>query len=170
MQKKHLILFFSCILFFQSYAQKVGFVNIQSVLKKAPEYLSAQEKLNELSVTYHSEISAKKEEIKKMYALYQADKILLSQDMRLKKESEIQKSESELDDLKARRFGENGDLFKERQKLIKPIQDKIYTSIQEIAEKGGFTLMLDVASELGVLYYSEKFDKTEDVLKKMGYL
>jgi outer membrane protein len=170
MYKKQLLFFFGLMLSFYGFSQKVGFVNIEAVLKKAPEYNSAQEKLNELSVQYHAEISSKKEEIKKMYSLYQADKILLSQEMRLKKESEIQKAEDELDALKAQRFGENGDIFKERQKLIKPIQDKIYSSIQEVAEKGGFTMMLDVASNLGILYYSEKFDKTEDVLKKMGYL
>ena len=154
----------------QGYAQKVGFINVELILKKSPEYKSAQEKINELSVQYHSDITAKKEEIKKMYSLYQADKILLSQEMRLKKESEIQNSEKELDELKAKYFGENGDLFKERQKLIKPIQDKVYEAIKEIAEKGSFTFMLDISSDLGILYYSEKFDKTEDVLKKMGYL
>lgn len=170
MQKKTIILLFGLVLFLQGYSQKVGFINIEAILKKAPEYASAQEKINELSVQYHAEITAKKEEIKKMYSLYQADKILLSQDMRTKKELEIQKMESELDELKARRFGENGDLLQERQKLIKPLQDKIFTTVQELAEKGGFTLMLDIASNLGILYYSEKFDKTEEVLKKMGYL
>ena len=150
-------------------SQKAGFVNVQIVLKKIPEYQSAQEKLNELAKQYKEEIKTIKREIATLYSSYQADKILLSAEMREKKLAEIKKKEDELELMKAKRFGENGDLFKERQKLVKPIQDKVYKAIQEIAEKKGFGMMLDVSSDISILYYNEKYNKTQDVIKKLGY-
>lgn len=169
--KKHGTIFILGLLFaFSAFSQKTAFVNVQYVLSKVPEYEAAQVKLNELAKTYQKEIADKKAEIAKLYASYQADKILLSQEMREKKESAIKTAEEELDLLKAKRFGANGDLHKERQKLVKPIQDKVYSAIQDVADSKNFNLVLDVSSKAGVLYYNEKYDKTEDVLKKMGYL
>ena len=87
-----------------------------------------------------------------------------------KRLDEISKVQEELSDLKKNRFGPNGDLFKERQKMVKPIQDKVYKAIQKIAENGRFAFVLDSSSELAVLYYNDKYDKTNDVLKELGYL
>ena len=168
--KKTIFLFLGLLFAFSSFSQKTAFVNIQLVLSKVPEFQTAQEKLNVLAEQYKNEVTDQKEQISQLYASYQADKILLSSEMREKKETEIKKAEEQLDLLKAKRFGENGDLFKERQKLIKPIQDKVYEAIKDVAEKKGFYLILDVSSEASILYYSEKYDKTEDVLKNLGYL
>ena len=169
--KKHLTLILFGLLFaFSSFSQKTAFVNVQFVLSKIPEYQTAQQKLNQIAEEYKKEITDQKELISKLYSTYQADKILLSSEMREKKENEIKKAEEQLDLLKAKRFGENGDLFKERQKLIKPIQDKVYEAINDVAEKKGFYLILDVSSDAAILYYSEKYDKTEDVIKNLGYL
>lgn len=170
MKKRNLIIIIGLLFGLSVQGQKTGFVNVELVLSKIPDYQLAQEKLNELSKQYLEEIDAKKTTIAKLYGTYQADKILLSQEMREKKELEITNQETALQQLKAKRFGENGDLLTERQKFVKPIQDKVYKAIKEIAEKKGFTLMLDVSSDLSILYYSEKYDKTQDVLKKMGYL
>jgi outer membrane protein len=164
------VLFFGLLFVLPVQSQKAGFVNVQVVLEKVPEYGAAQEKLNELTIQYTKEVKTKKKDIQQMYSSYQADKILLSAEMRTKKEEKIKEVEIQLEQLKAKRFGENGDLFKERQKLIKPIQDKVYSSIKAVAEKKGFAFIVDVTSELGILYYNEKYDKTQDVLKKMGYL
>lgn len=153
-----------------SYGQKTGFVNVQLVLSKIPEYQLAQEQLNKLSKEYMKEITDQKEVVTKLYGTYQADKILFSQEMRDKKELEIKAAETKLDDIKTKRFGEGGDLYKERQKLIKPIQDKVYSAVEAVGEKKGFSLMLDVSSDASILYYNEKFDKTKDVMKKLGYL
>lgn len=153
-----------------SYAQKTGFVNVQLVLSKIPEYQLAQEKLNELSKQYMKEITDQKQIISKLYGSYQADKILLSQEMRDKKELEIKTAETALENIKAKRFGEGGDLYKERQKLVRPIQDKVYSAVEAVGEKKGFSLMLDVSSDASILYYNEKYDKTQDVMKKLGYL
>ena len=89
--------------------------------------------------------------------------------MKIKREEEIEKKKSDLDKLKQQHFGENGNLFAERQKLVKPIQDKVYDAIKDVAEKGNFNLILDLASNLSIMYYDEKYDKTKDVLKKLGY-
>ncbi|MFT6716735.1 MAG: outer membrane protein [Saprospiraceae bacterium] len=153
-----------------SFGQKTGFVNVQLVLSKIPEYQLAQEKLNEISKQYMKEITNQKEIISNLYGTYQADKILLSQEMRDKKELEIEAAKTKLESIKIKRFGEGGDLFTERQKLIKPIQDKVYSAIEEIGENKGFSLILDVSSDASILYYNEKYDKTQDVMKKLGYL
>ena len=116
------------------------------------------------------EVTDQKQVITKLYGSYQADKILLSQEMRDKKELEIKAAETQLESIKTKRFGEGGDLYTERQKLVKPIQDKVYSAVEAIAEKKGFSLMLDVSSDASILYYNEKYDKTQDVMKKMGYL
>lgn len=168
---KNLILASFLMLFFGNLqAQKVGFCNVQVVLNKMPEYQVAQEKLNVLAEEYKNEIASKKAKIAELYASYQADKILLSSEMRQKKEEEIKKNEVELENLRGARFGENGDLFKERQKLVRPLQDKVFEAINDVADKKGYTLILDVSGDASILYYSEKYDCTEDVLKKMGYL
>lgn len=170
MKNKLLCLLFVVFSFSALNAQKVGFCNVKLILQKMPEYQVAQEKLNELAKQYKSEIQAKKDKIAELYGSYQADKILLSSEMRSKKEEEIKQQEGELEKLRGDRFGENGDLFTERQKLVRPLQDKIYEAIDEVADRKGYTLILDVSGDASILYYSDKYDCTEDVLKKLGYL
>lgn len=110
-----------------------------------------------------------KKEVNTLMYTYQADKILLTPEMRDKREQEIKVKKETLEKLKTQRFGENGDLFLERQKLVKPIQDKVYEAIKDVADKGNYNLILDVSSNMAILYYDEKYDKTKDVLKKLGY-
>jgi len=167
---KKLVFLFGILFAFSGQAQKIAFVNTDKILEKVPEYQSAQEKLDVLAVQYQKEIEEKQAEINKMNASYQADKILLSKSMRVKRQEELSKTEFELSELRKKRFGPKGDLFKERQKMVKPIQDKIYKAIQKVAEEGRFAFVLDSASEVAILYYSDKYDKTDDVLKELGYL
>lgn len=170
MKNLFLILLLAISSFSTVSAQKVGFCNVQVILEKMPEYQVAQEKLNDLATQYKNEIKAKKEKISSLYGSYQADKILLSTEMREKKEEEIKQNEEELEKLRGSRFGENGDLFKERQKLVRPLQDKIFEAINEVADRKNYSLIMDVSGNASILYYDEKYDCTEDVLKKMGYL
>ena len=167
---KNLFFLFGILLALHTQAQKIAFVNTDKILNKIPDYQSAQDKLDGLAVQYQKEIQDKQKLLDDMNASFQADKILLSQSMREKRLDEISKVQEELSDLKKNRFGPNGDLFKERQKMVKPIQDKIYKAIQKIAENGRFAFVLDSSSELAVLYYNDKYDKTNDVLKELGYL
>lgn len=166
---KKLIFIFGILFAFSGQAQKIAFVDTEKILDKIPEYKSAQEKLDELAIQYQKEIEDKQSEVNKLNSSFQADKILLSKTMRLKRKEEIQKAENDLSKIRQNRFGAKGDLFKERQKLIKPIQDKVYKAIQTVAEDGRFAFILDSSSKFAVLYYSDKYDKTEDVLKKLGF-
>lgn len=167
---KNLLLVFGMLFVFSLQAQKIAFVNTKEILKQIPEYTSAQEKLDALAKQYQEEIEQKQQSIDQMYSTYQADKILLSESMRKQREQEIEKTRFELSELKKKRFGSNGDLYKERQKLVKPIQDKVYNAIQDVAKGGNYAFVLDTASDVAVLYYNDKYDKTDDVLKKLGYL
>lgn len=158
------------VLIFNSRAQKIAFVNTDRILEKIPEYQSAQEKLDALALKYQKEIEQKQEAINQLNGTFQADKILLSKSMRIKRTEEVNKAELELSELRKSYFGPKGNLFKERQKMVKPIQDKVYKAIQEMADSGRFAFVLDSSSEIAVLYYSDKYDKTDDVLKNLGYL
>lgn len=167
---KNLFFILGTLFVLNSTAQKIAFVDTDKILGKIPEYNEAQKKMDALALQYQKEIAEQQESINKMNATYQADKILLSQTMRVKREQEIETATYNLSELKTKRFGPKGDLFKERQKLIKPIQDKVYKAIKEVAEDGRYAFVLDSSSKFAVLYYNDKYDKTEDVLKELGYL
>ena len=167
---KNLFVVFGILIALSSYAQKIAFVNTDKILEKIPEYQSAQEKLDALAIQYQKEIEEKQASINKLNASFQADKILLSKSMRTKRQDQINKAEFELSELRKKYYGPNGELFKERQKMVKPIQDKVYKAIQEMAEAGRFSFVLDSSSEIAVLYYNNKYDKTDIVLKNLGYL
>jgi outer membrane protein len=167
---KNLLFLFGILFACYSQAQKIAFVDTDKILEKIPDYQSAQDKLNGLAVQYQKEIQDKQKILDDMNGSFQADKILLSQSMREKRLEEITKAQEVLSDLKKNRFGPSGDLFKERQKMVKPIQDKVYKAIQKIAENGRYAFVLDSSSRLAVLYYNDKYDKTDAVLKELGYL
>lgn len=167
---KKLIFLFGILFAFSLQAQKIAFVNTKEILSQIPEYTSAQEKLDALAKQYQEEIQLKQKSIDQMYATYQADKILLSESMRKQREDELSKAKAELSSLKQQHFGSEGNLYKERQKMVKPIQDKVYKAIQDVAQSGNYAFVLDTASDVAVLYYNDKYDKTDQVLKKLGYL
>lgn len=150
-------------------AQKFAYVDTEYILGQIPEYKSAQSELDKVSVQWQKEIEAKYAEIDKMYKSYQAEQILLTEDMKKKREGDIIAKEKEAKDLQKQRFGVDGELFKRRQELVKPIQDKVYNAVKSIAEKGGYSIMFDKSSELTMLYASSKLDKSDDVLAQMGY-
>ena len=156
-------------IFSQAHAQKFAYVDTKYILENIPEYKSAQEQLNKISVDWQKEIEAKYAEIDKLYKAFQAEQILLSEEMKRKREEEIIRKEKEAKDLQKQRFGVDGDLFKKRQELVKPIQDKIYDAIKEIATNGGYAVIFDRGGELSMLFADPKYDKSDDVLDKMGY-
>lgn len=152
-----------------TFAQKIGYVDTEYILSKIPEYKAAQTELDNISVQWQKEIEAKYAEIDKMYKAYEAEQILLTEDMRAKRKQDIAVKEKEVKELQKQRFGIDGDLFKKRQSLVKPIQDKVYNAIKIIADKGAYSIIFDKASELTMLYTSPKLDKSDAVLKQMGY-
>lgn len=150
-------------------AQKFAFVDTQYILNNIPEYKMAQKQLDELSKKWQQEIETKVAEIDRMYKSYQTDAVLLPEDIKKQREDEILQKEKDLSVLKNQRFGTDGDLYKKRQELIKPIQDKIYNAIQDMADQKGFSIIFDRAGSLSILYASSRYDKSDEILTAMGY-
>ncbi len=154
---------------YASIAQKFAYVDTEYILGQIPEYKSAQSELDKTSIQWQKEIEVKYAEIDKMYKAYQAEQILLTDDMKKKREADIIAKEKDAKDLQKLRFGVDGELFKKRQELVKPIQDKVFNAIKAIAEKGAYSVIFDKSSDLTMLYASSKLDKSDDVLVQLGY-
>ncbi len=170
--KKHILLLVTCLMVLgsASFAQKFAYVNTDYILDNVPDYKDAQKQLDNLSVGWQKEIENKYTEIDKMYKSYQAEQILLTEDMKKKRESEIVAKEKEVKDLQKQRFGKDGDLFKKRQELVKPIQDKVFNAVKKLATEGAYMVIFDKTSEsVSMLYTNPKLDKSDDVLTMMGY-
>ncbi len=153
----------------ESFGQKFAYVDTKYILDNISEYKAAQTELDKISVEWQKEIEAQYAAIDKLYKSFQAEQILLTAEMKRKREDEIIRKEKEAKGLQKKRFGVDGDLYKKRQELIKPIQDKVYAAIKEIATIGNYALILDKAGDLNILYSDAKYDKSEEVLNKMGY-
>lgn len=149
-------------------AQKFAYVDSQYILDNIPEYAEAQAQIDELSQQWQKEIEAKFAEVDKMYQDYQAQSVLLPEDMKKKKEQEIVDKEREAKNLQKLRYGKDGDLFKKRQELVKPIQERIYNAIQEIATESNYMLVFDKSGSLSMMYANPKYDISDDVLDNMG--
>lgn len=150
-------------------AQRFGYVDTEYILESIPEYQKKQQELNEISVQWQQEIEAMYTEIDRMYKDFQAEQILLTDDMKRKREEQIIEKEKEAKEKQKQRFGFQGDLFRRRQEFTKPIQDKVYAAIKEIADARGYAVIFDKAGTLTMLYTSEKYDLSEDVLDELGY-
>ena len=152
------------------FAQKYAYVDTKYILDNVPEYTKAQKQLDDISAGWQKEIEAKYKEIDQMYKDYQAEQVLLSDEMKKKREQEIVDKEKAVKDLQKQRFGYDGDLFKKRQELVKPIQDKIYDAIQKLAQTKNLDLVFDKsAGGSALLYTNPSLDKSNDILKDMGY-
>jgi outer membrane protein len=160
------------VVFFFSFAimhaQKFAFVDSQYILDNLPEYTEAQAQLDEVSAQWQKEIEAKFAEIDKMYQDYQAQAVLLPEDMKKKKEQEIVDKEKEAKNLQRQRFGQSGDLMKKRQELVKPIQEKVYNAIQELATSNNYSVIFDKSGALTILYGNPKYDISDEVLDNLG--
>lgn len=167
MKRIFLLLFISSLPLFVS-AQKYCYVDTQYILNNMPEYTEAQNELNKTSEKWQREIELRYEAIENMNKAYRAERVLLTEDMKRARELEIEESEKEAKELQKKRFGLNGDLFKKREELIKPIQDMIFKAIKELAEGGNYMVIFDKSSQSSIIYASPKYDKSDRILKKMG--
>lgn len=158
-----------CLTGFTAFAQKFAYVDTDYILDNIPEYADAQTQLDELSVQWQKEIEGKFSEIDKMYKSFQNEAVLLPEDMKKKREDDIIKKEKEAKDLQKKRFGKDGDLFKKRQELVKPIQEKVYSAIEDIAQSENYAVVFDKAGSATLIYSNPKFDISEQVLDKLGY-
>lgn len=164
---KFLILFF--LITNYSFAQKFAYVDTDYILGKIPEYNQAQDKLDNYSKGWQEEIEITMQKIEKMYRSYQSEQILLTEEMKSAREDMIFAEEKKVQDLQMKYFGPEGMLFSKRQELIKPIQDKIYDAIQQVATNNKYSVIFDSSSDLIMLYTNNNLDKSDKVLELMGY-
>ena len=169
MKKLSLILLFLTVSAAISFAQKYAFVDTQYILGNIPSYKAAQDQLDKFSQQYQKELETLHAELDKMYKDFQSEVVLLSDDMKRKREDIIITKEKEYKKLQRQYFGAEGDLFQKRQGLIKPIQDDVFKAIQEISEQGAYSIVFDKAGSLSMIYTNSKYDLSDQVLQKLGY-
>ena len=150
-------------------AQKFALMDMEYVLKNIPAYERANEQLNQVSKKWQAEVEALNTEASTMYKNYQNEMVFLSQEQKKAKQEEIMKKEKEASDLKRKYFGPEGELFKKRESLMSPIQEEIYNAVKEVSELRGYSLVIDRASDTGIIYGSPKIDISNEVLQKLGY-
>lgn len=168
MKKAVLSLSFILVFMVGSFAQKYAYVDTKYILENIPEYNDAQSQLDTLSFQWQKSIESKYKEIDDLYKKYQAEALLLPEDVKKKRENEITNIEKEVKELQKQKFGKEGDLYKKRQELVKPIQDKVFNAIEEIAQQKNYSFVFDKAGSLTILYVDSKLDISEDVLTKIG--
>ena len=154
---------------FAGYSQNYGYVDTEYILENIPDYKDAQDELDKLSIEWQKQLERRYSEIDKMYKNYQAEQILLTEDMKTKREEEIIKKEKEAKEYQKSKFGVDGELFQKRKELVKPIQDKVYNAIADIANYKKLGIVFDKSSGLTMLYTNPKYNLSDDVLKKLGY-
>jgi outer membrane protein len=150
-------------------AQKYAFVDTEYIRKNIPAFNTAQDQLDKLSKQWEKEVSDGYAVVEKMYKSYQNDAVLLSQEMKTKREEAIIAKEKEMKELQNKYFGMEGELFKKREELVKPIQDEILKAIKEIAVDGSYAVIFDTAAGGNILFANPKFDISDQVLQKLGY-
>jgi outer membrane protein len=169
MKKIFLILAVSFLTITNSNAQKFAYVDTDYILNKIPDFRQAQDKLDALSADWQKEIESKYTDVEQMYRAYQQEQVLLTDEMKTKREEAIIKKETGAKNLQQKYFGPEGDLYAKRQELIRPIQDKIHDAIQQLAANNKYQVIFDSSSDLIMLYKNDKLDKSDKVLEIMGY-
>ena len=150
-------------------AQKFALIDMDYILKNIPAYERANEQLNQVSKKWQAEVEALNTEAATMYKNYQNEVVFLSQEQKKKRQEDIMAKEKEASDLKRKYFGPDGELFKKRTALMSPIQEEVYNAIKDVAELRGYQLVLDRASDAGIIFGSPKIDISDEVLSKLGY-
>ena len=150
-------------------AQKYALIDMEYILKNVPAYERANEQLNQVSKKWQAEVEALNIEASTMYKNYQNEVVFLSQEQKKAKQEAIMNKEKEASELKKKYFGPEGELFKKREALMGPIQEEIYNAVKEVSDLRGYSLVLDRASNNGIIFGSPKIDISNEVLKKLGY-
>jgi len=150
---------------FAAQAQKYCVIDSKYILEKVPEYNAAQKQLDNQSDIWQKEVDQKMQYIDQMYKSYQAERPMLSEAARQKREDEIVAKEKEAKDLQKKYFGYEGEVFKKRQTLVKPVQDKVYNAVQKYAQTRGYDMVYDKAGGVTIFYADPKLDKSDDIIK-----
>jgi len=167
---KKLLFIAGCLLLIGSVsmAQKYAIIDTRYILDKMPDYTQAQKQLDGIAADWQKDIDAKQLALDKMYKDFEAEQVMLSDDLKKKREDQLFLKEKELRDLQRQRFGFEGDLFKKKQELIKPIQDKVFNAVQKISVQRGYDFVLDKSEGITIIFADPKLDKSEDVLRELG--
>ena len=158
----------SLLLATASQAQRYAVIDSKYILEKLTDYKDAQKKLDQFSEQWQQEIDQKQALVDKMIKDYDAEQVMLSDELKKKREDELYNKEKELRDLQKKRFGFEGDLFKKRQELIKPIQDRVYNAVQKLAVDKQYDFILDKSEGITVIFADPKLDKSDEVLRNLG--
>jgi outer membrane protein len=168
MKKLLLLTMFTIMLAAFGHAQRYAIIDTRYILDKLPEYAAAQKQLDDLAFNWQREIDNLQVDLDKMYKDFDAEQVMLSNDLKKKREDQLFIKEKTLRDLQRKRFGFEGDLFKKRQELIKPIQDQVYNAVQKLAVARGYDFILDKSEGITVIFADPKLEKSDDVLKELG--
>lgn len=149
--------------------QRFAYVNTDRIMKHMPDYQEAQKKLDKLAKRWQRQIDQKHKKIDELYNSLQAEEVLLTEEMKKKREQRITKKKKEVRKLQKKRFGKNGDLYKKRKELLQPIQDKVYQAIKKLSDRNDFDMVLNSNEGSNVIYTTGEFDLTNDVIKELGH-
>lgn len=152
-----------------AFAQKYALIDMDYILKQIPQYEMANEQLNQISQRWQVEVETLAAEAEQMYRQYQADMVYLTQDQKNQREDDILAKEKQVQDLRLKYFGPEGELYQKRNSLVGQLQDDIYNAVKDIAEKNGFAMVIDRASAESIIFASPKIDISKEVLQKLGY-
>ncbi len=169
MKKLIISLAFVLTAFVGAYAQKFALVDMDYILRNVPSYEMANEQLNQVSQRWEREVTELSKEAETMYKNYQAEMIFLTDDQKKSREEELVAKEKQVTDLRYKYFGPEGELFKKRQSLMKPIQEDVYNAVKAVSEEKGYQVIFDRASSQSIVFASPKIDVSNEVLAKLGY-
>lgn len=169
MKKTLLILALAIIGSIAASAQKFALIDMEYILKNVPSYEMANEQLNQLSQRWQKEVENVQKEAETLYKNYQSERVFLTDEMKKKKEEEIVAKEKEATELRYKYFGPEGELYKKRQTLMKPIQDDIYNAVKKVSEERGYQAIFDRATSANIIYATPRIDISNEVLTKLGY-
>ncbi|MGI6320618.1 MAG: OmpH family outer membrane protein [Bacteroidales bacterium] len=168
MKKIFLTSIIAVFLSFGLFAQRYAYVDTQYILENMPDYVGSQAELDRIAIEWQKEIEAKFANIDQLYKKYQADAPLLPEDMKQRREDEIINAEKEAKDLQKKRFGNDGDLYKKREELMKPIQDRVFNAIEEFSRSKNYAFVFDKSGALTIIYADPKNDISNDIMDKLG--
>lgn len=168
MKKMTLILGLVLGLFFNAEAQRIAIIDVNAILESNDNFINAQKEIDKVSAGWRQEIAQEYDKIKSMFNKYQAEQVLLSDEVKVQRENEIMEMEKNVREMQKQKFGPEGDLFTKRQELVNPIQDNVFAAIEKYATDKGYDLIFDKSSAAGLLFASEEYDKTEEVKRNIG--
>ena len=166
---KKLFFFFFVMVSADAMAQKFALIDMEYILKNIPAYERANEQLNQVSKKWQAEVDALTQEAQTLYKNYQSEAVFLSNEQKTQREEAVVAKEKEAAELKRKYFGPEGELYKKRESLMAPIQDEIYNAVKDISDMKGYSLILDRASDSGIIFANPKIDISNEVLSKLGY-